>query len=481
MQPLARHRTSLHQNGRRPTIWTSLIAALVFLTLLIASQTPEVGADAPFVNIFDQSGNYQFAANGVGTRGNPATGEWTGTGVFTIDIPSTATILHARLVWTGRTISQPNGDPTFDNDGVQLTVGANPPVTITADKQFNQTPWFANVQQVHESADILAYVQPGNVTYTVSDHEHGPAPIGNALNYGVGIWLVYEDDSVAPGNVQVYEGQDSFFRFWDPDRGPHTEVRCADFDASTQNRIVEMVHFVSGVDPLGDNTGTGLRSTAFWHQVGSGIKPNLEAEPGIINQPGAIGYEPSDNQYPFQSRGALEWDNFAPDDLVISVPAGSTWACFQIESGDSQDLAGLGNIGYEASGMWNFFAIKLLTPDNPTAVTLASFSATADNERNVTLAWETAAEIDNIGFNLYRTAVNQFISPHKVNAEMIPGSGSSAAAYSHGDVVPAYGMWYYWLEDVDGQGETTRHGPYAIHVSRFNTTFLPLITALSQP
>jgi parallel beta-helix repeat protein len=96
--------------------------------------------------------------------------------------------------------------------------------------------------------------------------------------------------------------------------------------------------------------------------------------------------------------------------------------------------------------------------EEPTAITLASFTAQA-GLGGVTLAWETAAEIDNAGFNLYRAP-----SPAgpwtQVNPTLIPAAGdpASGANYSFADA-PGYGTFYYELEDVDYYGLSTRHGP----------------------
>ena len=98
----------------------------------------------------------------------------------------------------------------------------------------------------------------------------------------------------------------------------------------------------------------------------------------------------------------------------------------------------------------------------PTAVDLLSFKATG-GRRLVTLGWETANEIDNLGFNLYRaTAVN---GPRtRINAELIPTlvyPGSPyGAVYEYTDTaVKPRATYFYWLEDLDIYGHTDLHGP----------------------
>jgi hypothetical protein len=95
----------------------------------------------------------------------------------------------------------------------------------------------------------------------------------------------------------------------------------------------------------------------------------------------------------------------------------------------------------------------------PLAVTLANFDAQAMLDR-ILLSWETVSEMNNAGFNLYRSA-----SPAAPDAllafvpSQAPGS-TQGASYSFDDTEVAPGeTWYYWLEDVDLNGATALHGP----------------------
>jgi hypothetical protein len=103
------------------------------------------------------------------------------------------------------------------------------------------------------------------------------------------------------------------------------------------------------------------------------------------------------------------------------------------------------------------------TVEQPTAVELAAFEA-APQDDGVLLTWETASELDNLGFNIYRaeSQVGQLV---KINQHLIasqnPGS-TVGAAYSLLDESAAPGAtYYYWLEDIDASGAATKHGPVA--------------------
>jgi len=102
-----------------------------------------------------------------------------------------------------------------------------------------------------------------------------------------------------------------------------------------------------------------------------------------------------------------------------------------------------------------------LTDSHPTAVSLASFEALWQGE-DVRIAWETAEELDNLGFKLYRGSAPQ--GPWtQLNPALIPAQnpgGTSGAVYEWVDMdaVPGSAV-YYRLEDLDIHGASTFHGP----------------------
>ena len=161
------------------------------------------------------------------------------------------------------------------------------------------------------------------------------------------------------------------------------------------------------------------------------------------------------------------WHDGPPD----LYPAGMT---FTGDMTQMQVFYGLYGYGAEHSISFEHIAVVGCRYEEPTAITLASFTAEADAE-GVDLAWETATEVDNAGFNLYRA--NSPGGPYaKVNDTLIAAQGDPVSGASYGFVdTPGYGVFYYKLEDVDYSGVSTLHGPLEVAVAR------PLRRPLRRP
>jgi len=93
-----------------------------------------------------------------------------------------------------------------------------------------------------------------------------------------------------------------------------------------------------------------------------------------------------------------------------------------------------------------------------TLINLSSFTATPKFSK-VIIQWLTEAEIDNAGFNIYRseTEDGNYI---KINDSLIPAQGSSTQGASYEFVdkdVKNRKTYYYKLEDIDLNGKSTMH------------------------
>jgi hypothetical protein len=122
---------------------------------------------------------------------------------------------------------------------------------------------------------------------------------------------------------------------------------------------------------------------------------------------------------------------------------------------------GLGPTGPAPDGEVEDYALNIA----PTAVELLSFTARPEG-RAILVQWETASEIDNAGFNLYR-ATSLEGEKSQLNGNLIPSQvppGSPIGAeYSWLDSKVVSGtVYYYWLEDVDIYGRATLHEPVKV-------------------
>ena len=99
---------------------------------------------------------------------------------------------------------------------------------------------------------------------------------------------------------------------------------------------------------------------------------------------------------------------------------------------------------------------------NPTAVTLASFTAAWQKDQ-VVVTWETAVEIDTLGFNLWRSETRDG-SYDQVNDALIPaaspgGVWGGSYTYTDSDVTPGR-TYYYKLHEIEAGGVSNWYGPF---------------------
>jgi hypothetical protein len=126
---------------------------------------------------------------------------------------------------------------------------------------------------------------------------------------------------------------------------------------------------------------------------------------------------------------------------------------------------------------WAEDVVCTFTNEIVTAVELKSFTAEAGND-NVTLRWQTASEIDNEGFNVWRSESADGTYT-QLNASLIPalGNADDGANYEYVDsVVVQDTTYYYKLEDVDTKGASSLHGPVSATPTRIWRIFLPFVT-----
>ncbi|MBI5374152.1 MAG: hypothetical protein HZA77_01880 [Candidatus Schekmanbacteria bacterium] len=101
----------------------------------------------------------------------------------------------------------------------------------------------------------------------------------------------------------------------------------------------------------------------------------------------------------------------------------------------------------------------------PTVIDMASVTL-KQRGKKVLIKWITASEIDNIGFNIYRskTQDGDYI---KLNRKVIPSKGNATmgAKYTFKDIDIESGRTYWYkIEDIDNKAGSTFHGPYEVKV-----------------
>jgi len=114
----------------------------------------------------------------------------------------------------------------------------------------------------------------------------------------------------------------------------------------------------------------------------------------------------------------------------------------------------------------------------PTAVTLTGFWVEPRGDA-LLVRWETASEIDVVGFYLYRSEGGASGPYSQLDEALIPAQspGSSAgAAYTWTDAAVEPGVTYhYLLEGLDAQGRTTEYGPVPAALAA-HRIYLPFVS-----
>ncbi len=97
--------------------------------------------------------------------------------------------------------------------------------------------------------------------------------------------------------------------------------------------------------------------------------------------------------------------------------------------------------------------------ESTTLIDLVSFSAIPKTD-NIQIAWQTASELDNAGFHLWRATE---ASPYTlITNSLIPAQGTATTGASYDykdyDIIPGT-RYSYKLEDIDVAGKSGWHGP----------------------
>lgn len=200
----------------------------------------------------------------------------------------------------------------------------------------------------------------------------------------------------------------------------------------------------------------------------SGVDFEQEASPGQLPSGNTCTPDPfptvtagfsADSEPPTQINGVNNTTTPPPGGEWVGIEfelvVGKDWDDVVTELEEGILRIGIHVQGY-ASGGSETFATNAYT-----AVELMDFSASA-RSGYVTVKWVTGTELNNAGFNLYRSSSEQGTRT-KLNNTLVAARGDavSGGSYSFTDA-PGYGTFFYWLEDVDLGGTATLHGPVVV-------------------
>jgi len=102
-----------------------------------------------------------------------------------------------------------------------------------------------------------------------------------------------------------------------------------------------------------------------------------------------------------------------------------------------------------------------------------------------TLYWTTQTEENNAYWNVYRGTTDNFENSININANSpVPGNGTTNSAndYVYVDIAPVVqnATYWYWIEDVSTDGETTVHDPITLSIPFEDTPITPENYGLNQ-
>jgi len=152
-------------------------------------------------------------------------------------------------------------------------------------------------------------------------------------------------------------------------------------------------------------------------------------------------------------------------------PDGDSWSMYE-GSIDEVRISGIarpnGWIKTEHNNQNQIAPGSFYSISGPTLVELSYFRAKGLNSA-VLLEWATETELDNAGFNVWRSEEKdgEYV---RINPYFIPAEGEAGfgAEYSHADYDVKNGVTYYYLlEDVDFCGKSTLHGPVSATPNEF--------------
>ena len=124
---------------------------------------------------------------------------------------------------------------------------------------------------------------------------------------------------------------------------------------------------------------------------------------------------------------------------------------------------------------------ELWNDDGTVPVELSSFTALLTSENDVCLNWTTQSETGVSGYYLYRNTTEELENALLVSPLVEATNSSEQHSYSYTDSeLFEAGMYYYWLQNVDLNGDTDFHGPVSVNFSETAGEIPPVLPVVTQ-
>ena len=149
-----------------------------------------------------------------------------------------------------------------------------------------------------------------------------------------------------------------------------------------------------------------------------------------------------------------EWTSVLRVIIIYNIAdenASITWAgspYYLVKDENDNDITG------------DYYPIPPELQDFPLPVEMATFSATRDGGQ-VALLWRTESELNNLGFNIYRSEQEEE-GYSRLNEDLIRGQGTTTAAHDYSyidDDIESDKDYWYTIETISTDGLSTFYGP----------------------
>lgn len=189
----------------------------------------------------------------------------------------------------------------------------------------------------------------------------------------------------------------------------------------------------------------------------------------------------------------------APLDVEISIDGMATWIplySFDLTNTNAWINTIISLAGYNSSSAYIRFKAtsnfgygfcdlgldQIMLEDAPTVpVELSSFSAVLTAENLVNLTWVTQSETGVQGYYIYRSNSEVLEDAILISPLVEATNSSEQHSYSYTDSeLFEEGMYYYWLQNVDLNGNVDFHGPVSVNFSTTNEEITPEIPTVTE-